>query len=1145
MNLINTALMNEMKIYTMNPKKYKKTNMEKIETSIRILDEYLLNDKNEGKELFEEFKKEYTSNNDLKNPIISTIYKTRADEQGLSATRLYKEIYFNEIIQNANDITDEDYILITLSRDTYKRDYMLSFEYQDKGFSTENLIGFFDTEIHTKKNNLSSTGKHGVGIKSLFYFINYMKIESNVIIEFNIDEKLEEDIEKIECVTSSLIKNDNWSEKKTKFTIKFSESKDAGEFNIGKLKQFINTCLENEIIDYEDIAQYFFGIMQDRMIFDIRGLLFTDKNKNKKSGIKKFIFKNDKDDILFTLSCDENTYIKNNQNSVCEAKIKFNEDEKQNYLLFTKEGRDEQQNFSVAFPKDKHISIRNRRYYETYYIPLADEPGIDFLVNSQYSNVSRTKLSDEETQKSKIVEKINNEILEVFKFMVSKECGQSELGIDISKLFHRIIDLDNELINIFYENKINNRYLPKYKDAAHEKKNRYLVYKRIENELFERKLIDQSVQKEKLIAFFQEKIVSDDCLTYSEDLFIEEIKSAYNNAFWGSNYKLRAVLNVIGNVGELIYWRITDNFPSDNSIHLKDTEVDRWHERLYSDKNSVEYITISFSLIGRYKLHPFINMSGKIVGASFYEYLFSENNTGSSIEQSEKRYETFQDKQKTIYGQEYKELKDRLWSLLVNRENDTKKYCKGNVFNKVKEYEFKSRWCKDPNTCSGYVCFYDSDHHSAPKLTYYNPDEFKVYDYKDSNTDSFGKDLSVKLIKKIIDDNELSRHIEIVDDKLMIVDYNFPLWKTPVSRYWKYECYATGVPSKCRLININFLKAMYTYSFEEFKFFVSEFIEKFIFAREYLKELDFKLYTKKNDHVLVNINISDLVDVFQFFYSDERYKNFIDSKNLNFYFSLSGNLSSNLCPNDLYEFIKNTTNKNVYVVQTNSVDASKYEIMFIQNNELYFLCAQNWYKVGTSIQQNNQDIVIIHNERVSSRDAISKVLNKVFQKDDVVNKCQAFISTKSKLSMVGEEYNSLSNRTIEINCKSRIYDYSVPQDNLTSRDIKKIITSRGNNNNKCCCCEGKLLNYNLIITNNNNENTNSEFPQIYEVVCKDCENILRKSLNATQLVKDNGESYQVIYECSVGNTHQSKKVLFKVNIPDGVLSLCRKNDLYS
>ena len=1133
--------MNEIKIYTMNPKKYKKTNREKVETSIRILDDYLLNGKNEGKSLFDEFKKEYTSNNDLKNPIISTIYKTRADEQGMSATRLYKEIYFNEIIQNANDITDEDYILITLSRGNDKRDYIMSFEYHDEGFSTENLIGFFDTEIHTKKNNLASTGKHGVGIKSLFYFIDYMKIESNVIIEFNIDEKIEEDIEKIECVTSSLIKNDNWSEKKTKFTIKFSESKDAGKFNIGKLKQFINTSLEKESIAYDDIAQYFFGTMQNGTIFDIRGLLFTDKNKNKKSGIKKFIFKTNKDDVLFTLSCDENMPIKNDKNSVCEATIKFNEDEKQNYLLFTKEGEDEKQNFSVAFPKENHISIRKRRYYETYYIPLADEPGINFLVNSQHSNISRTNLSDEEAQKSKIVEEINIEILEIYKFMVSEECGQSELGIDISKLFHKIIALDNELINIFYENEINNRFLPKYKDTAHEKKNRYLAYKRIENELFERKLIDQSVRKEEVIDFFEEEIVSDDCLTYSEDLFIEEIKNVYNNAFLGADYKLRAILNVIGNVRELIYWRITDSFPSDNSIYLKDTEVDEWHKRLYSNKNNVGYITISFSLIGRYKLHSFINTSGKIMGASFYEYLFSENNI-SSIEQSEKMYETFQDKQKTIYGEEYKELKDRLWTLLVNRENDTKKYCKGNVFNKVKEYEFKSRWCKDPNACSGYVCFYDSDHHCAPNLTYYNPDEFGVYDYKDSNTDSFGKDLSIKLIKKINNDNELARHIKVVGDKLMIVDYNFPLWKVPQGYYWKNECYATGKQSKCRLININFLKTMYAYSFEEFKFFVSEFLEKFIFVKEYS---NFNLYTKKNKRVLFNINISDLVDVFQFFYSDERYELFSNKENLNFDFSLNGNLSSNLCPADFYEFIKNTTNKNVYVIQTNSVRDSKYEIMFIQNNELYFWSAQNWYKVGNCIQQNNQDIVIIHNERVSCREAISKVLNKVFEEKDVVNKCDAFISNKSKLSIIGEEYNSLSNRTIEINCKSRRYEYSIPQDNLTSQDIEKIITSRGNNNNKCCCCESKLINYNLIITNNNNENTNSEFPHIYEVVCKDCDNILRKSLNAAHIVKENDKKYHVVYECSVGNTHQSKKIHFEIEAPDGILSLCRKSDLNS
>lgn len=61
----------------------------------------------------------------MEHSINSTIRKTRADEQGLSATKGYKEIYFNEIIQNANDNTTGESIRIILSNSN--NNYEMSF----------------------------------------------------------------------------------------------------------------------------------------------------------------------------------------------------------------------------------------------------------------------------------------------------------------------------------------------------------------------------------------------------------------------------------------------------------------------------------------------------------------------------------------------------------------------------------------------------------------------------------------------------------------------------------------------------------------------------------------------------------------------------------------------------------------------------------------------------------------------------------------------------------------------------------------------------------------------------------------------------------------------------------------------------------
>ncbi|CAG7839631.1 hypothetical protein CLOHAE12215_01044 [Clostridium haemolyticum] len=180
----NAKIVDEIVKYYMNPKKYPNDGKIAIEDAIKTLDTILLNgESGTTNVLVNTLFKKYTSNG-LDAPINATILKTRADEQGLSATRGYKEIYFNEIVQNANDNTTSDNLDIILSKKG--NIYEMTLQYEDIGFSVENIVGFFNTEIHTKRDNFSATGKHGVGIKSLFYFVDYMKIESNVRIEFNI-----------------------------------------------------------------------------------------------------------------------------------------------------------------------------------------------------------------------------------------------------------------------------------------------------------------------------------------------------------------------------------------------------------------------------------------------------------------------------------------------------------------------------------------------------------------------------------------------------------------------------------------------------------------------------------------------------------------------------------------------------------------------------------------------------------------------------------------------------------------------------------------------------------------------------------------------------------------------------------------------
>ena len=247
----------------------------------------------------------------------AVIRKTLADTQGLSATKHYRESYFNEIIQNANDNTDPQKdgcrkmkVLVFRTGEQYQ----MSFRYKDKGFLTENIIGFFDTEIHTKSGNLAATGKHGVGIKSLFYFVEELNITSNVMITVSVEKKEEDGQQTIGKIRSSMRRSGSW-DGDTVLTIRFSKkSSYDGAYHVEKLTELIDKAIDGSTVD-----ACFFSQDQKELVFDIRGLLFTDKNIGKKQGIKEICFYEASEDrterLLFTLSCEEHIPVKIQQES--------------------------------------------------------------------------------------------------------------------------------------------------------------------------------------------------------------------------------------------------------------------------------------------------------------------------------------------------------------------------------------------------------------------------------------------------------------------------------------------------------------------------------------------------------------------------------------------------------------------------------------------------------------------------------------------------------------------------------------------------------------------------------------------------------------------------------------------------------------
>lgn len=1137
-------LIDEIVKYYMNPKKYLNVNKERITEEIKKLDDILLNGSDDTEELLGVLFQKYSSGN-LDSEIVKTIHKTRADEQGLSATRGYREIYFNEIIQNANDNTDGDTIDIIISKT--ENDYEMTFSYKDKGFSVENIIGFFNTEIHTKRDDLSTTGKHGVGIKSLFYFVDYMKIESNVKIEFSIDTKTEDGEEKIIEATSNIEKNDKWYENKDKityFTIRFPSKKEYGIFKIDKLKKFIDLCYKNsEISDYE-INEYYFGFEQTDLIFDTRGLIFTDKNKGKDIGIKKLSFyKGDMGVKLFDISCECLKHFKNDHAKVEFSVIKYNDITKLEYIVFTEEGEEKEQNFSVAFPVELEWS--KKRYYETYYLPEADEEGINILINSKYSNVARTKLSDTDNERDRIRTKIDNSLIRIYEFMVDEACAKSELKSEVSRLFHKLLISDTDFKTSCYQNGINNRYLLKYNLEQSTNIDRYIVYARNDREEFEKKLIYQHFSPEAAVVFFEKYILKNDSIRYDENLFLEEVKQAYDKAFSeNEQIEWKYVLNLAGTIKELIYYRVVGFFPKQDTFSLGDAEIDNWNENLANEEGGFDKdeIIISLSMIGRYGLNSNITKSGEIKGASFYEYLFNqdENEISNNIKENSL---TFRAKQQELYKTQYGELKERMLQLLVNRDKCGSKNCYGYKYDYLK----------------GQVLFFYSTHRNAQN-NYFFKDTISIIEKINANgnevkcidSDIFGSQLTELLIDKMLSEPELTNHIGyFLESKLMLASKKYPMSNQAtinlpdfLPRYVKFDA--------CQLINIDFLRTIYAHSWQRFKKYFIIFFEQSNFKT--ISDYNFKLLTYKGEkNPLFSIDINNINDIFSFFscksiingdyhYKEEyRFLRGISKYELIIRFDGDIKSENNLCPIDYFNYLQEQIGKKVYVMQTNSINSSTKGILYWQGTDMKIrmLVENSEREIGSGIRSTKDEIIIVYNGKIDYKGAISKVLKDIYKNEDILGRCDAFIPESQHHTIQGEEYDNFISYKNEGNRRNQRIRTIFDSRSLSVKALEKIITARGNNNGKCCCCGKELIKSKLIITNNSNNNTRNEYPLIVEVVCENCWNILNRSHKNTKLVNETGE-YFVNYCCDIQNSHQRKEVEFKFKICDGILALCKR-----
>lgn len=336
--------------------------------------------------------------------------------------------------------------------------------------------------------------------------------------------------------------------------------------------------------------------------------------------------------------------LEDNKSFIAErCSLNLNEQVIEEYYVFLKIYDDlDAQNFTMALPMSNCIDL-GRRYYETFYIPGEGESDkLNFLINSKFSSIDRTKLTDDDSKREEIKEEIENEIVSVWKNINSMEFQNairenSEWRREISAIFHKC--LGNKLfIDCCSENKITNRYLAKYEhsDVSEDK---YIVYKRKDKEPYEKNIIGQSWSKEKAKSFFENYILKGDTIKFSEENYIDEVKKAYQLAFSNEDKNLKYILNAIGSLENLVRLRICgDSFAEGTS----EKEIDDWLIEI--DYSPVE---IPLSIIARYKIHSGVSYTGKINQASFKEYLFNKNSSG-----------VFANVQKNQFDEKYIKLKD-------------------------------------------------------------------------------------------------------------------------------------------------------------------------------------------------------------------------------------------------------------------------------------------------------------------------------------------------------------------------------------------------------------------------------------------------------------------------------------------------------
>ncbi|WP_392486571.1 hypothetical protein ACER0A_004900 [Haloimpatiens sp. FM7315] len=372
-------------------------------------DEFLLNTDNPNKP---DFLDDFFDK--AKNMLVSTVngcIKSRNNPKKKDDLKKYKEGYFNEIIQNANDVvlnSQIKYPTIEIQCKKYNEyEYEIVCLYPDKGFALTDIYGFCSRGNSNKSSELGQEGMYGIGIKSLFCFATYFCIENNVKIELSSKERL---LDTINISHLNILPN------KTKLTLKFQydekiKNKHAG-FNVKKIAGFIDSLIEGKECD-----SFFYSEEEGEVIFDPRSLIFTElrNNRNVENSIKKVKFKCNEKIVELNVS---DSYYENNSN----IKISRVKDDMEYLVFHYPDLSNDENSLSLAYAINKDWTNLRDRIYATYFVGNYSsllEKMTGCLVNTKAINSSRSGLERENENDPAILQKIKAKGKETISDLIS------------------------------------------------------------------------------------------------------------------------------------------------------------------------------------------------------------------------------------------------------------------------------------------------------------------------------------------------------------------------------------------------------------------------------------------------------------------------------------------------------------------------------------------------------------------------------------------------------------------------------------------------------------------------------------------------------------------------------------------------------